>query len=110
MKSLKTKKNTQTLEKIRNKHLKKRNMKPKQETSKMHKSSLKKSLKYNKKGGGEFQLDDNFNQEYENIDGTVKIEENFEGVRGIGDGLKIQPGGKGGGMAPMPEMPDCCIL
>ena len=107
MKSLKTKKNIQPLEKKRNKYVKKRNMKPKQET---HKASLKKSLKYNKKGGGEFQLDDNFNQEYENIDGTVKIEEKFEGVRGLGDGLKIQPGGKGGGMEPMPEIPDCCIL
>jgi hypothetical protein len=113
MKSLKTKKNTQILEKKKNKQLNKlnkRNGKTFKPIKNMNKHSLKKSIKYNKKGGGEYQLDDQFSQDYESVEGDSK--ESFEGaLRGLGDGLKIeQPIGQGDGRQPMPEMPDCCIL
>jgi hypothetical protein len=113
MKTLKTKKNTQKLEKKRLKQKIKNGVKQGVKNGIDTKQEKKRSLKYNKKGGGESEVYDNFNQEYESVDtNNGTIGENFEGeFRGLGDGLKIsQPIGEGDKRQPMPEMPECCIL
>ncbi len=112
-KTLKTKKNHQKLEKKRLKQKINNEVKHGVKNG-VNTKPKKRSLKYNKKGGGEIDGVDNFNQEYEKIDTNngIKSSENFEGeLRGLGDGLKInQPIGQGDNRQPMPEMPDCCIL
>ena len=118
MKTLKTKKNNQKLEKKRLKQKIKNGEKQGVKNGIDTKQEKKRSLKYKKKGGGcEHAVYDNFNQEYESVDtnndtNNDTIGENFEGaLRGLGDGLKIsQPIGEGDKRQPMPEMPDCCIL
>ncbi len=109
-KTLKTKKNKEKLQKKKNKQLKKRSDKMGGMVNNMQKKkkhSLKKPMSYNKKGGGDYEINDNFNNEYDN----VMNKEDFEGaLRGLGDGLKIeQPIGAAENRQPMPEMPECCV-
>ncbi len=121
MGSLKTKKNNQKLQRKLVTQLNKKGKTGKFEKNGKYKTSMKKKIKYNKKGGGEHILDDNFSnnyekyenyENYEKIDGDIEVEENFDGaLRGLGDGLKIgQPIGQDDNRKPMPNMPNCCIL